>query len=181
MEEIIAEKILSFYIILPICFSLNLLAGFYEISISKFYCNETFLWVANNKGIIFKQFIAVFILKFWVVGSLSEEIHSKFCVVGSLSEEIHSKFCVVGSLSEEIHSISTPRFRCIICAKIWKCDHQYKKDVTDNNHKSRAVAQKNLNHIFVSAQWYRTLKSDICQIENSSFVNYSEHPISISW
>ena len=167
MEEIIAEKILSFYIILLICFSLNLLAGFYEISISKFYCNETFLWVANNKGIIFKQFIAVFILK--------------FCVVGSLSEEIHSKFCVVGSLSEEIHSISTPRFRCIICAKIWKCDHQYKKDVTDNNHKSRAVAQNNLNHIFVSAQWYRTLKSDICQIENSSFVNYSEHPISISW
>ena len=42
MEDVITGKILTFYIILLICSNLNL-QDFMIISISKFYCNESFL------------------------------------------------------------------------------------------------------------------------------------------
>ena len=44
-----------------------------SISISKFYCNESYLKVVTNKNIMFKQLITVGIRKFCVVGNLSGE------------------------------------------------------------------------------------------------------------
>ena len=103
-----------------------------NISISKFYCNENFLLMVDNKIIISKQ------------SNYSRAFEILLC----REFEGGDSYKCLNMI------ISTPRFPCIICDKTLKCDHQDKKNVTDHidtpNHKSMAAARKNQTEISFS-------------------------------
>ena len=83
--------------------------------------------------------------------------------------------------------ISAPTFRCTICDKTLKCEHQGIKYVVDHidmpNHKSRAAAQTNQTQItFLSVPDDTILqKVTFAELKMAVFAGFTKHSISSSW
>ena len=95
LEDIITEKILTFYIILMICSSLSLTAGFY-----KHFNIYVFLYWNFPIGGKLKHI-------FWAIN------YSR-----------HLKILRCREFKWRAHSISAPRFYCIVCDKALICNHK---------------------------------------------------------